>query len=143
MKIKLTMLALCLLGSLITFSQTDYPKTIELNGDTVTIFTFSQAKLLAKELVEKDYLIIRSQLDSIDLDIMNNILSNIDKLNSSKNSIIEDYKLIVENQKQVITLQEQVIKDYSKSTKRRKWRNAGIITGIAGGLITTLVLTNN
>ena len=88
MRTKLIMLTLCLLGSLTTFSQKDYPKTIELNGDTVTIFTFLQAKWLAKEIVQKEYLVVRSRIDSIDLDIMSKLVSKFNILEEKQSILI-------------------------------------------------------
>ena len=140
MRTKLIMLTLCLLGSLTTFSQKDYPKTIELNGDTVTIFTFLQAKWLAKELVQKEYLVVRSQLDSLDLDIMTDLVDKFKLLEEKQDGVITDCKSIIVNQKEMLTIQEDIIKGYAKKEKLRKWRNAGIITGITGGLVTALFL---
>jgi hypothetical protein len=134
------MLTLCLLGSLTTFSQKDYPKTIELNGDTVTIFTFLQAKWLAKEIVQKEYLVVRSRIDSIDLDIMSKLVSKFNILEEKQSILIAEYKTIMSNQKEMLTIQEDIIKGYAKKDKLRKWRNAGIITGVTGGLVTALFL---
>jgi hypothetical protein len=44
------------------------------------------------------------------------------------------------NQKEMLTIQEDIIKGYAKKDKLRKWRNAGIITGVTGGLVTALFL---
>jgi len=134
------MLTLCLLGSLMTFSQKDYPKTIELNGDTVTIFTFLQAKWLAKEIVQKEYLVVRSRIDSIDLDIMSKLVSKFNILEEKQSILITEYKTIMSNQKEMLTIKEDIIKGYAKKDKLRKWRNAGIITGVTGGLVTALFL---
>ena len=123
-----------------TFSQKDYPKTIELNGDTVTIFTFLQAKWLAKEIVQKEYLVVRSRIDSIDLDIMSNLVSKFNILEEKQSILITEYKTIMSNQKEMLTIQEDIIKGYAKKDKLRKWRNAGIITGVTGGLVTALFL---
>lgn len=123
-----------------TFSQKDYPKTIELNGDTVTIFTFLQAKWLAKEIVQKEYLVVRSRIDSIDLDIMSKLVSKFNILEEKQSILITEYKTIMSNQKEMLTIQEDIIKGYAKKDKLRKWRNAGIITGITGGLVTALFL---
>jgi hypothetical protein len=125
---------------LTTFSQKDYPKTIELNGDTVTIFTFLQAKWLAKEIVQKEYLVVRSRIDSIDLDIMSKLVSKFNILEEKQSILITEYKTIMSNQKEMLTIQEDIIKGYAKKDKLRKWRNAGIITGITGGLVTALFL---
>ena len=131
---------ICLLGRLTTFSQTDYPKTIELNGDTVTIFHFWQAKEIAKELTQKDYLVVRTQLDSLDLSLLEDLAQKLKTLSTTQESVIIDYQTIITNQEEVILLQKDIIAGYNKENKKRKWRNAGIISGLGAGLITTLIL---
>jgi hypothetical protein len=99
-----------------------------------------QAKWLAKEIVQKEYLVVRSRIDSIDLDIMSKLVSKFNILEEKQSILITEYKTIMSNQKEMLTIQEDIIKGYAKKDKLRKWRNAGIITGITGGLVTALFL---
>lgn len=128
--------------SLMSFSQKNsikYPKTVIIEGDTITMFTFTQAKILATEVTERDFLLRQTALDGLQIDVLNKKINNLKKqleLVYNQNKVYSD---IIVEKNIIISKQEDIIKLYIKKEKRAKIKT-GIYTSAGVAILVGVLL---
>lgn len=132
---------------MIAYSQLDiksYPTTLEYNGKLVTIFKFEQAKDIYKDIIRKDYLEVKTNLDSVHIEALEQRGYLLEAKLRQKDNIISSLQEIIIEKKDIISNNEKINLQYRKQIRRTKIRNGTIIGGIiAVALIPTIISIKN
>lgn len=129
---------------MIAYSQLDiksYPTTLEYKGNLVTVFKFEQAKDIYKDIIRKDYLEVKTSLDSVHIEALEQRSYLLEAKIIQQDNIIDTLQEIILEKNNIISKNEKINLQFKRQIRRTKIRNGSIISGLAVALLIPTIIS--
>ena len=126
-----------MLIALLSFSQENYPRRIELKGDTLCLITIPQVRKINERLLERRY--FRSLSDSLLL-YQNYLRDQLQIQNHHINELLSLDSISRERQREILSRYNSLFQEKETLSERNKRKRKWIWIGTGIGLITGFIL---